>query len=67
MLGSIKLLLFSSQFVHTSIPYLFVQWLLLRYAIFNIEVIQAAIKIAKQEGVSVSLDLASFEVTACQP
>lgn len=39
-----------------------VQWLVVRYAIFNIEVIQAAIKIAKQEGVSVSLDLASFEV-----
>ncbi|KAK4390700.1 5-dehydro-2-deoxygluconokinase [Sesamum angolense] len=39
-----------------------VQWLVLRYAIFNIEVIQAAIKIAKQEGVSVSLDLASFEM-----
>lgn len=38
------------------------KWLLLRYAIFNIEVIQAAIKIAKQEGVSVSLDLASFEM-----
>ncbi|KAL0438523.1 UNVERIFIED_CONTAM: 5-dehydro-2-deoxygluconokinase [Sesamum latifolium] len=39
-----------------------IQWLVLRYAIFNIEVIQAAIKIAKQEGVSVSLDLASFEM-----
>ncbi|KAK6131223.1 hypothetical protein DH2020_035037 [Rehmannia glutinosa] len=39
-----------------------VQWLVLRYSIFNIEVIQAAIKIAKQEGVSVSLDLASFEM-----
>ena len=38
------------------------QWLLLRYGIFNVEVIQAAIKIAKQEGLSVSLDLASFEV-----
>ncbi|XP_011083662.1 uncharacterized protein LOC105166123 [Sesamum indicum] len=38
------------------------KWLVLRYAIFNIEVIQAAIKIAKQEGVSVSLDLASFEM-----
>ncbi|GER26545.1 pfkB-like carbohydrate kinase family protein [Striga asiatica] len=38
------------------------KWLVLRYAIFNIEVIQAAIKIAKQEGVFVSLDLASFEM-----
>ncbi|KAL1539535.1 hypothetical protein AAHA92_24002 [Salvia divinorum] len=37
-------------------------WLVMRYGIFNIEVIQAAIKIAKQEGVSVSLDLASFEM-----
>ncbi|XP_057794017.1 uncharacterized protein LOC131010554 isoform X2 [Salvia miltiorrhiza] len=38
------------------------RWLVMRYGIFNIEVIQAAIKIAKQEGVSVSLDLASFEM-----
>lgn len=38
------------------------QWLSLRYAIFNLEVIQEAIKIAKQEGLFVSLDLASFEV-----
>ena len=38
------------------------QWLLLRFAIFNVEVIQAAIKIAKQEGLLVSMDLASFEV-----
>ncbi|KAL7117339.1 hypothetical protein ACP275_03G065900 [Erythranthe tilingii] len=38
------------------------KWLVVRYAIFNIEVIQAAIKIAKQEGVRVSLDLASFEM-----
>uniref|UniRef100_A0A2N9ICB1 Carbohydrate kinase PfkB domain-containing protein n=1 Tax=Fagus sylvatica TaxID=28930 RepID=A0A2N9ICB1_FAGSY len=38
------------------------KWLLLRYGIFNVEVIQAAIKIAKQEGLSVSLDLASFEL-----
>lgn len=35
---------------------------MMRYGIFNMEVIQAAIKFAKQEGVSVSLDLASFEV-----
>lgn len=34
----------------------------MRYGIFNIEVIQAAIKVAKQEGLLVSLDLASFEV-----
>ncbi|KAK6141117.1 hypothetical protein DH2020_025137 [Rehmannia glutinosa] len=38
------------------------QWLVLRYSIFNIEVIQATIKIAKQEGVSISLYLASFEM-----
>lgn len=42
---------------------LFLQWLLLRYSIFNLEVIQAAIRIAKQEGLFVSLDLASFEVS----
>ncbi|PHT98836.1 hypothetical protein BC332_32255 [Capsicum chinense] len=39
-----------------------VQWLVLRYAILNIEVIKAAIKIAKEEGLFVSLDLASFEM-----
>ncbi|PIN13067.1 putative pfkB family carbohydrate kinase [Handroanthus impetiginosus] len=38
------------------------KWLVMRYSIFNIDVIQAAVKIAKQEGVSVSLDLASFEM-----
>ncbi|GAV65663.1 PfkB domain-containing protein, partial [Cephalotus follicularis] len=38
------------------------KWLVLRYGIFNLEVIQAAIRIAKQEGVSISLDLASFEM-----
>ncbi|EOY14804.1 PfkB-like carbohydrate kinase family protein isoform 2 [Theobroma cacao] len=38
------------------------KWLVLRYGIFNLEVIQAAIQFAKQEGVSVSLDLASFEM-----
>ncbi|XVE69854.1 hypothetical protein DITRI_Ditri10aG0025000 [Diplodiscus trichospermus] len=38
------------------------KWLVLRYGIFNLGVIQAAIRIAKQEGVSVSLDLASFEM-----
>ncbi|XP_062021378.1 uncharacterized protein LOC133737935 [Rosa rugosa] len=38
------------------------KWLLMRYGIFNIEVIQAAIKVAKQEGLLVSLDLASFEM-----
>ncbi|KAL2468329.1 pfkB-like carbohydrate kinase family protein [Forsythia ovata] len=38
------------------------KWLVLRYAILNLEVIHAAIKIAKQEGLSVSLDLASFEM-----
>ncbi|KAG8632440.1 uncharacterized sugar kinase slr0537 [Manihot esculenta] len=38
------------------------KWVVMRYGIFNIEVTQAAIKIAKQEGVYVSLDLASFEM-----
>ncbi|XP_021285113.1 uncharacterized protein LOC110417205 isoform X1 [Herrania umbratica] len=38
------------------------KWLVLRYGIFNLEVIKAAIQFAKQEGVSVSLDLASFEM-----
>lgn len=38
------------------------KWLVLRYAAFNMEVIQAAIKIAKQQGLYVSLDLASFEM-----
>ncbi|KAG5068230.1 hypothetical protein JHK85_000607 [Glycine max] len=37
------------------------KWLVLRYAILNLEVIQAAILLAKQEGLLVSLDLASFE------
>lgn len=36
--------------------------MVLRFAMFNMEVTQAAIRIAKQEGLSVSLDLASFEV-----
>ncbi|KAL2521120.1 pfkB-like carbohydrate kinase family protein [Forsythia ovata] len=38
------------------------KWLVLRYGVQNLEVIHAAIMIAKQEGVSVSLDLASFEM-----
>lgn len=38
------------------------QWLVLRYGILNLELIHAAVKIAKQEQVFVSLDLASFEV-----
>ncbi|CAN1127008.1 Uncharacterized sugar kinase slr0537 [Linum perenne] len=38
------------------------KWLVMRYSIFNLEVIKAAIRVAKQEGVSVSLDLASFEM-----
>ncbi|KAL4365950.1 hypothetical protein AHAS_Ahas07G0157300 [Arachis hypogaea] len=37
-------------------------WLVLRYAILNLELIQAAISLAKQEGLLVSLDLASFEM-----
>lgn len=38
------------------------KWLVLRYAVLNLEVIQAAIHLAKQEGLLVSLDLASFEM-----
>ncbi|XP_026449655.1 uncharacterized protein LOC113349830 isoform X3 [Papaver somniferum] len=38
------------------------QWLVLRYAFHNLEVTRRAIKIAKEEGVSVSVDLASFEM-----
>ena len=34
----------------------------MRYAIFNLDIIQAAIQMAQEEGLSVSLDLASFEV-----
>jgi len=46
---------------------IFLQWLVIRYAIFNLEVIQAAISLAKQEGLLVSLDLASFEVGGFLP
>ncbi|KAJ8501286.1 hypothetical protein OPV22_011838 [Ensete ventricosum] len=38
------------------------KWLILRYAFINLEQIKVAIRIAKQEGVSVSMDLASFEM-----
>lgn len=38
------------------------QWLVMRYSIYNLEIIQAAVKMAKQERVFVSLDMASFEV-----
>ncbi|XP_076922683.1 uncharacterized protein LOC143584536 [Bidens hawaiensis] len=38
------------------------KWLVMRYSIYNLEIINAAIKMAKQEGVLVSLDLASFEM-----
>ncbi|KAB2030979.1 hypothetical protein ERO13_D05G260400v2 [Gossypium hirsutum] len=38
------------------------KWLVMRYGIFNLEVTQAAIRFAKQEGLSVSIDLASFEM-----
>ena len=58
----------ASESCHSeSAAYLFLclmlQWLVVRYAIANMEIIHAAIRIAKQEGVLVSLDLASFEVT----
>lgn len=36
--------------------------MVLRYGIYNLDIIHAAVRIAKQEGVSVSLDLASFEM-----
>ncbi|CAK9176381.1 unnamed protein product [Ilex paraguariensis] len=38
------------------------RWLVLRYAISNLEIIRAAILLAKLEGVLISLDLASFEM-----
>ncbi|XP_074372910.1 uncharacterized protein LOC141713410 isoform X2 [Apium graveolens] len=38
------------------------KWLVMRYSAYNLEVINEAIRIAKQEGLSVSLDLASFEM-----
>ncbi|KAL4566369.1 hypothetical protein LXL04_030484 [Taraxacum kok-saghyz] len=38
------------------------KWLVVRYSIYNLEVINAAIQIAKQEGLLISLDLASFEM-----
>ncbi|XP_031478187.1 uncharacterized protein LOC116249153 [Nymphaea colorata] len=38
------------------------KWLVLRYGIFNLELIHTAIRIAKLEGVLVSMDLASFEM-----
>ncbi|KAA8531900.1 hypothetical protein F0562_006383 [Nyssa sinensis] len=38
------------------------KWLMLRYGIYNLDIIHAAIRIAKQEGLSISLDLASFEM-----
>jgi EAL domain-containing protein (putative c-di-GMP-specific phosphodiesterase class I) len=45
-----------------SLPFILMQWLIVRYAQQNMEQIIEAIRIAKQEGLSVSLDLASFEV-----
>ncbi|XP_071693865.1 uncharacterized protein [Rutidosis leptorrhynchoides] len=38
------------------------KWLVVRYSIYNLDIINAAIKMAKQEGVLISLDLASFEM-----
>ncbi|XP_042496960.1 uncharacterized sugar kinase slr0537-like isoform X2 [Macadamia integrifolia] len=38
------------------------QWLVMRYAISNLEGIRAAVRTAKQAGVCVSMDLASFEM-----
>lgn len=50
--------------------FILMQWLVVRYAQQNLEQIIEAIRIAKQEGLSVSLDLASFEVCVhlyCSP
>jgi len=38
------------------------QWLVMRFAAINLELIHAAVQTAKRDGVLVSLDLASFEV-----
>ncbi|XP_077244328.1 pfkB-like carbohydrate kinase family protein [Tasmannia lanceolata] len=38
------------------------KWLALRYGFYSLELIHMAIRMAKQEGVFVSLDLASFEM-----
>ncbi|KAG5542339.1 hypothetical protein RHGRI_022021 [Rhododendron griersonianum] len=38
------------------------KWLVMRYAISNLEIMHAAVRIAKQEGLLISLDLASFEM-----
>ncbi|WOG97812.1 hypothetical protein DCAR_0417153 [Daucus carota subsp. sativus] len=38
------------------------KWLVMRYSAYNLEVIHEAVRIAKKEGLSVSLDLASFEM-----
>ncbi|KAL3505313.1 hypothetical protein ACH5RR_035154 [Cinchona calisaya] len=38
------------------------KWLVVRYAISNLDIIHAAVLIAKEEGLSISLDLASFEM-----
>ncbi|KAL9671557.1 hypothetical protein QQ045_009126 [Rhodiola kirilowii] len=37
------------------------RWLVLRYGIYSLEIINEAIRLAKLEGLSISLDLASFE------
>ncbi|WJZ89198.1 hypothetical protein VitviT2T_008430 [Vitis vinifera] len=39
-----------------------VKWLVMRYGIYNLEVIHAVIQMAKEEGIFVSLDLTSFEL-----
>ncbi|KAK9678412.1 hypothetical protein RND81_11G209600 [Saponaria officinalis] len=38
------------------------KWLVMRFAAINLELIHAAVKIAKRDGLLVSLDLASFEM-----
>ncbi|XP_058092040.1 uncharacterized protein LOC131237948 [Magnolia sinica] len=38
------------------------KWLALRYGFYNLELIRTAVRIAKQEGLFVSMDLASFEM-----
>ncbi|PKA56721.1 Adenosine kinase [Apostasia shenzhenica] len=38
------------------------KWLVIRYAYFNMDILNTAINVAQLEGVSVSMDLASFEM-----
>ncbi|OVA18753.1 Carbohydrate kinase PfkB [Macleaya cordata] len=57
--NAVRLQVHKSSF---SMNYFNLQWLVLRYGFHNLELTRGAIRIAKQEGVSVSIDLASFEM-----